>query len=85
MNTAEPRLLRVEVMADLPVLWAMLQGLIVTHAEFAYCFSLNRGDPIGREDRNNPVEERGSDTGPVVPCALFPCPLTAPPHVFLDR
>ena len=27
MNTAEPRLLRVEVMADLPVLWAMLQGL----------------------------------------------------------
>jgi transposase len=27
MNTAEPRLLRVEVVADLPVLWAMLQGL----------------------------------------------------------
>jgi transposase len=27
MNTAELRLLRVEVVADLPVLWAMLQGL----------------------------------------------------------
>src|SRR3982751_4585319 len=27
MDTAEPRLLRVEVVADLPVLWATLQGL----------------------------------------------------------
>src|SRR4051812_29253158 len=27
MNTAEPRLLRVEVVADLPVLWATLQRL----------------------------------------------------------
>src|ERR1700686_4437459 len=27
MNTTEPRLLRVEVMADLPVLWATLQRL----------------------------------------------------------
>ena len=27
MDTAEPRLLRVEVVADLPVLWATLRGL----------------------------------------------------------